>query len=210
VLDLRFYFRQAAGPGWALVGDAGLHKDPAPGLGISDAFRDAHALADAIDEGTDEALTAYWRQRDVASHELFHFAKDLGDVAYNSALTRLVFRKIGEYEWTRENVVKIHMRTIEPSAAFPLKYIVKWTLGGLLRGRIDLVRPFLRAGKRGAEVQKAKKLRVKLAEEATARAAEARKRNRDDLHHHHSTISKASSPATLLTGTAPSSLVDPS
>jgi flavin-dependent dehydrogenase len=41
----RFFFRQSAGPGWALVGDAGLFKDPAPGLGITDAFRDARALA---------------------------------------------------------------------------------------------------------------------------------------------------------------------
>jgi flavin-dependent dehydrogenase len=33
------------GPGWALVGDAGLHIDPTPGLGITDAARDAVALS---------------------------------------------------------------------------------------------------------------------------------------------------------------------
>jgi flavin-dependent dehydrogenase len=36
---------QAAGPGWALVGDAGHHRDPLTGHGITDAFRDAELLA---------------------------------------------------------------------------------------------------------------------------------------------------------------------
>ncbi|MGI8805626.1 MAG: NAD(P)/FAD-dependent oxidoreductase [Thermoleophilaceae bacterium] len=33
------FFRQSAGPGWVLVGDAGHFKDPTPGQGISDALR---------------------------------------------------------------------------------------------------------------------------------------------------------------------------
>src|SRR5687767_2509845 len=35
------FFRKPFGPGWALVGDAGYHKDPITGQGISNAFRDA-------------------------------------------------------------------------------------------------------------------------------------------------------------------------
>jgi len=45
------FFRRPHGPGWALVGDAGYHKDPILALGISDAFRDAELLADAVDAG---------------------------------------------------------------------------------------------------------------------------------------------------------------
>ena len=40
--------RVPVGPGWALVGDAGYIKDPVTGLGITDAFRDAELLADAV------------------------------------------------------------------------------------------------------------------------------------------------------------------
>jgi 2-polyprenyl-6-methoxyphenol hydroxylase-like FAD-dependent oxidoreductase len=40
--------RRAHGPGWALAGDAGHHKDPVSAQGISDAFADAAALADAV------------------------------------------------------------------------------------------------------------------------------------------------------------------
>ena len=43
---LRFegFFREATGPGWVLAGDAGHFKDPAPGQGIQDAFRQVEVL----------------------------------------------------------------------------------------------------------------------------------------------------------------------
>jgi len=44
------YFRSPYGRGWALVGDAGYHKDPILAQGISDAFRDASLLATALDD----------------------------------------------------------------------------------------------------------------------------------------------------------------
>jgi flavin-dependent dehydrogenase len=71
--DLDNFFRKPYGPGWALVGDAGYHKDPITALGISDAFRDAELLADAIDAGLserrpmEEALADYERQRNEAA-----------------------------------------------------------------------------------------------------------------------------------------------
>ena len=39
------FFRQSAGPGWVLVGDAGHFKDTTSGQGISDALRQAERLA---------------------------------------------------------------------------------------------------------------------------------------------------------------------
>jgi flavin-dependent dehydrogenase len=66
------YFRVPHGPGWALAGDAGYHRDPRTALGIKDAFRDAAALADALDAGLagrmplGEALAAYHQERDAA------------------------------------------------------------------------------------------------------------------------------------------------
>ena len=41
VVRLPNHIRQAIGPGWALVGDAGANRDPITGHGITDAFRDA-------------------------------------------------------------------------------------------------------------------------------------------------------------------------
>jgi flavin-dependent dehydrogenase len=45
------FFRRPYGDGWALVGDAGHHKDPILALGITDAFHDADLMADAVDAG---------------------------------------------------------------------------------------------------------------------------------------------------------------
>jgi flavin-dependent dehydrogenase len=49
--DLPAFHRVPFGPGWALVGDAGLHKDPITGSGITEAFVQVELLAQAIDEG---------------------------------------------------------------------------------------------------------------------------------------------------------------
>jgi flavin-dependent dehydrogenase len=69
--------RQAFGPGWALVGDAGYHRDAITGHGISDAFRDAELLAVALDRALrgevydTAALAGYQRQRNEAVREIF-------------------------------------------------------------------------------------------------------------------------------------------
>jgi 2-polyprenyl-6-methoxyphenol hydroxylase-like FAD-dependent oxidoreductase len=69
--------RAAHGPGWALVGDAGYHRDPVTGHGISDAYRDAELLTRALDRalrGTaDEhtALAGYQHRRDRALRDIF-------------------------------------------------------------------------------------------------------------------------------------------
>ena len=49
IIGLPNHIRQPAGPGWALVGDAGYHRDAITGHGISDAFRDAELLATSLD-----------------------------------------------------------------------------------------------------------------------------------------------------------------
>jgi 2-polyprenyl-6-methoxyphenol hydroxylase-like FAD-dependent oxidoreductase len=75
--DQRNFYRRPCGDGWALVGDAGYHKDPITAQGISDAFRDAELLAGAIDDGLsgrrplDEALAGYEQQRNETSKPIY-------------------------------------------------------------------------------------------------------------------------------------------
>jgi 2-polyprenyl-6-methoxyphenol hydroxylase-like FAD-dependent oxidoreductase len=63
---------------WALVGDAGHHKDPYLALGICDALRDAESLASAIEDGLSgrralpEALAGYEQGRNAASMKDYH------------------------------------------------------------------------------------------------------------------------------------------
>jgi 2-polyprenyl-6-methoxyphenol hydroxylase-like FAD-dependent oxidoreductase len=71
--DLPNFYRKPYGAGWALVGDAGLHKDPLLALGICDALRDVEFLADAVADGLGgraplpAALAEYERRRNEAS-----------------------------------------------------------------------------------------------------------------------------------------------
>jgi flavin-dependent dehydrogenase len=75
--DLPNFYRKPYGSGWALVGDAGYHKDPITAQGITDAFRDAELLAEAIDAGhsgrrpLEDALADYERRRNEASLPLY-------------------------------------------------------------------------------------------------------------------------------------------
>jgi flavin-dependent dehydrogenase len=77
------YVRQAFGPGWALVGDAGYHRDPITGHGITDAFRDAELLARALDVALREpmlerhSLDAYAAERDEALEQTFQITEAL-------------------------------------------------------------------------------------------------------------------------------------
>jgi 2-polyprenyl-6-methoxyphenol hydroxylase-like FAD-dependent oxidoreductase len=77
------HVRQAAGPGWALVGDAGYHRDPITGHGLTDAFRDAELLAEAagrmLRDPADAAvaMTSYGRQRDDAIRDTFRITREL-------------------------------------------------------------------------------------------------------------------------------------
>ncbi len=48
-VDLPNFYRRPYGEGWALVGDAGMTMDPVTGQGISNAFRDAERLAQAVE-----------------------------------------------------------------------------------------------------------------------------------------------------------------
>ena len=154
ILKPEYFFREAAGPGWALVGDAGLHKDFTPGLGISDALRDARALAAAILDGDELALERYWRQRDVDSFELFNFAREMGDLDYNNPLNQLVIGKIGATPALHHRIVDIIDRKRSPYEVATTGEMLRWVCGALVRAKRGVLGPFLRAGKRQAAIRK--------------------------------------------------------
>ncbi len=81
--DVPNFFRKPFGPGWALVGDAGYHKDPVTGYGITDAFRDAETLAAALDAGLsgredlEQALAGYEQTRNAFAMPMYEFILQL-------------------------------------------------------------------------------------------------------------------------------------
>ena len=81
------YLRDAAGPGWALVGDAGYFKDPITAHGITDALRDAQLLARVITAGGPGAVGRYQAERDALSLRLFR-----------------VTGRIASFDWTADEI----------------------------------------------------------------------------------------------------------
>jgi flavin-dependent dehydrogenase len=101
--DLPFYYRTPAGPGWALVGDAGHCKDPILARGIADAFRDAETLSQAIVKGLSggpsmlEALKTWARERD-------EMTRDIYELTYRLSLLRATSPQMARvYEAARTN-----------------------------------------------------------------------------------------------------------
>jgi menaquinone-9 beta-reductase len=81
------YLRDAAGPGWALVGDAGYFKDPITAHGITDALRDAEILARVIVTEGPDAVGRYQAERDELSRRLFR-----------------VTGRIATFDWTADEI----------------------------------------------------------------------------------------------------------
>jgi flavin-dependent dehydrogenase len=96
------FLRQAWGPGWALVGDAGYTKDPISAHGISDAFRDAELCARAVDAGlrdpeqASQYLTEYQRVRDLLSLPMYRESKALAGYGWGPQEASTRMRRISQ------------------------------------------------------------------------------------------------------------------
>src|SRR6266487_1418808 len=129
--DLPNFFRKPYGPGWALVGDAGYHKDPILGHGISDAFRDAQLVAEAIDAGLsgrcplEKALAHYERERNEESMSLYELNTQFAELEPPSPQMQRLFNALR----TNRAEVNRYFATIEgtipPSVFFSSENIAR-------------------------------------------------------------------------------------
>jgi 2-polyprenyl-6-methoxyphenol hydroxylase-like FAD-dependent oxidoreductase len=143
------FFRESAGPGWALVGDAGQFKDPTLGQGMTDAFRQAAAMAPAIaagiggsDSELDGALAAWARWRDQDAFEHHWLACDLGGAGRMPAVVPAMMSRLerrGEFGGFAD---LFQHRTL-PSRVFSQPFLLSTATVMLARGdraRSDVLR----------------------------------------------------------------------
>lgn len=127
------YFREAAGPGWVLVGDAGHFKDPTPGQGISDALRQVEQLAAAIRRGFgspatfDAELRGWWRWRDRDALQHHWFAADIGKRGPISPVLLETLRSVAADERLRQDFLDIFLHRKWPRDLFNLGTLVAAT-----------------------------------------------------------------------------------
>jgi 2-polyprenyl-6-methoxyphenol hydroxylase-like FAD-dependent oxidoreductase len=100
--DLPAFYRAPFGPGWALVGDAGMTQDPLTGLGIGNAFRDAERMVRAVDAALsgqqlyEAAMTQYQRERDKATLPAYDFTAQLATFEPPSIEQRTLFAALSD------------------------------------------------------------------------------------------------------------------
>jgi 2-polyprenyl-6-methoxyphenol hydroxylase-like FAD-dependent oxidoreductase len=140
--NMNGFFRTSAGPGWALVGDAGHFKDPTPGQGIADALRQAEKLAAAIERGLgggpgtlDQSLHDWWRWRDEDAWEMYWFAHDLGAAGPTPPLLREAQRRIAADRDLMTATLRIFNHDLRPSQVFTPTFSLTTTARALRRGR---------------------------------------------------------------------------
>jgi flavin-dependent dehydrogenase len=119
VIKATAYFRESAGPGWVLVGDAGHFKDPTPGQGIADALYQGERLAAEIVAGfgdgrLDSRLQNYWRWRDRAGYQRHWWASDIALSGAVSPVSLEVLRRLAATPEGRRRFWDTFQRKLEP------------------------------------------------------------------------------------------------
>jgi 2-polyprenyl-6-methoxyphenol hydroxylase-like FAD-dependent oxidoreductase len=118
------FFRESAGPGWALVGDAGHFKDPTPGQGIADALRQAVELASVIERAlgggvsADRTFRDWWRWRDRDAWEMYWFAHQMGAPGAPPLLVQEIQKRIARDPRLTERLVRVLNHELAPSEVF--------------------------------------------------------------------------------------------
>jgi hypothetical protein len=124
------YFREPAGPGWVLLGDAGNFKDPSPAQGMADALRQGERLADAIASGfagddLDAEIRRWGRWRDADAGEMHWFATDMGSAGRMRPLAAQVLRDVAANEEDTRGFLRMLNHEISPSRLFTPRRIAR-------------------------------------------------------------------------------------
>jgi flavin-dependent dehydrogenase len=118
------YFRKPFGPGWALVGDAGYHKNPITAMGITDAFRDAQLVSSAIDQALserrpyDEAMSDYQRERDREVAAIYELTDEYAQLARPPADRQRLLEAISEDPDTTNAFISVSAGTLPAEEFF--------------------------------------------------------------------------------------------
>lgn len=132
------FFREAAGPGWVLVGDSGHFKDPTPGQGISDALRQVERLASVIVRGfgqpaeRDAGLRDFWEWRDRDAIQHYWFCSDIGKRGPVSPVMLEILRGMVGSDERRKDFLDIFLHRRYPRKVFGPGALTAATLRMLL------------------------------------------------------------------------------
>jgi 2-polyprenyl-6-methoxyphenol hydroxylase-like FAD-dependent oxidoreductase len=159
------YFRESAGPGWVLVGDAGHFKDFTPGQGISDALRQVRRLADDIVHGLDVddldgAMQRWWRWRDHDAYEMYWYAARMGASGPATPWANGLLREIASSPEATRAFMQVLNHEVAPSKLYTPALALRAAARAIRdqpRHAPATVREFMSAARQGIQQARGKK-----------------------------------------------------
>ncbi|MBC7700919.1 NAD(P)/FAD-dependent oxidoreductase [Aquabacterium sp.] len=118
------FCRHPVGPGWSLVGDAGLTVDPITAAGITNALRDADLLAELLHQGLsgqgdlEETVAAYAPRRDAVSVPLHLFSQDMARLAPPTDEVIQLFTSLAHNQAQADRYFGVFGQTVSPTDFF--------------------------------------------------------------------------------------------
>jgi flavin-dependent dehydrogenase len=150
-LPRRYFLREPVGPGWLLLGDAGIHQDFVTGNGMSEALRQAEGAAFALLAG-EAQLEHWWRERDVAALPMFLFGKLQGAPGTPSRLDALVLAHAARSPTLEARFASSMAGDLSPLEVVAPIQALAWVLGAALRGQLGLLSDFYRHARAVREI----------------------------------------------------------
>jgi len=166
----RFFFRRAVGDGWALVGDAGHHKEVLLGDGITEAVLQAKSLAAAISQESGAALTRWWRARDVLALPLYYWGMELAALEPPWELHWAVFSHFESHPELKQRFIDLLERKLSPFDLVPAPRMLGWVAGAVARGRWRILPELVATTRRAVAMKRELRGRSRLLAEAEAAA----------------------------------------
>ncbi len=124
-------FRKPYGPGWALVGDAGMTMDPITAHGITNALRDAELLAQAAlsgltgSEPLERALAEYHKRRDRNAWPMYELTTDPAALAPPTRAQELLFRSLAGDQEQIDRLFGVMTGAVPVDEWFSLRNVVR-------------------------------------------------------------------------------------
>jgi flavin-dependent dehydrogenase len=125
------FFRKPYGPGWALTGDAGCAYEFSTAQGITNAFRQAQLISEAIDDGLagrrplEEALADFERQRNAFELPFYDFTYYNGTFQPPDPKQRALLEAIARSPSAVSGFIGLYAQTMSPAAYFAPENIAR-------------------------------------------------------------------------------------
>lgn len=165
----RYFFREPVGPGWLLLGDAGIHQDFVTGNGMSEALLQAETAACALLGGA-ARLERWWRERDVAALPMYLFGQVQGALGVPSRLEELVLEQAARSPALAARFAQSMTGELSPLAVVSPASAARVLLGGVLRGERGLFSDFVSRARLGAKLERVQSERRALLDARSAPA----------------------------------------